>query len=122
MKPTTVPHLPDWINSLSPRGITITIQDDQPILTGDATDQDRRLARVHQHALTVAARGTHSTWWNHILNRTTAPIDPDDIPWSCATCGNPNIEILDADLTCWCPDHQDHANTDPWKAVGWGAA
>lgn len=113
-RPSRTTPLHDWISTLKPRGITLTIEDGQPILTGPTTGHDHRTAQTYRHALTIAAARGHEAWWNHLLNRAIAPIGPDDIPWTCATCGTDHIHILDNNLICWCDQHLEHANTDGW--------
>ena len=119
---STTRHLANWLNDLKARQLTIRIDDGKPIIDGPLNrtrPDDRRTAARHQHALAIAANGTHPDWWRHTAGLTDTPPHRDDIPtvadpdsgdWTahaCACCGQP-ATIIDQQLLPWCPPHTPH--------------
>ena len=107
--------LAGWLADLRAHHRRITIQHGRPHLD-QPTSHDRHMLARHQHALTIAANGTHTDWWRHTAGLTDTPphrdniptvVDPDSddrVAHACACCGQP-ATVIDHQLLPWCPPH-----------------
>lgn len=112
------PTLAEWLADLRAHHRRITLQHGRPHLD-QPTSHDRHMLARHQHALTIAADGSHPDWWRHAAGLTDTPphrdhiptvVDPDSDDWTayaCACCGQP-ATIIDQQLLPWCPPHTPH--------------
>jgi hypothetical protein len=97
--------LTTWLNDLRQRHCELTIQHGVINTVGRAANWNDHLVIRRLHAaLQTAAAGTHPDWWNWASGRDRTTV-PDDLPWTCATCGTPDTPHLDADLLAWCDLH-----------------
>ena len=103
-----------WIATLRSRNISVNVEQDGAVNVSGSTwtSEDRTNIARHRHTLKVAAAGTHTEWWNHILQRPTRTLQLDDIPiaaddgeaFACSCCGQPAAH-LDWELLPWCDTH-----------------
>lgn len=95
-----------WLNDLAHRRCTITVENHVIHIHGArAADTDRHHVNRNRHALELAANGTHPAWWRWVTGHHDTVPDWDDIPWTCASCGTDDIDVLDPDLLAWCEVH-----------------
>ena len=105
-------NFPAWIDNLKQRGCTINTDTRGIQIDGPTTPEDWTQLARHRHTLTIAAAGTHTEWWNHILGRPTRQLQLHDIPtatddpdaFACSCCGQPAAH-LDWQLLPWCDTH-----------------
>ena len=110
-------RLQAWLAGLKARGVGIAIEAGGLVMTGERwTVMDRKRAEAWEHALRLAAAGTHPAWWAAVTGRSSTPPTLEELPtvddptsadglaFPCARCGAP-ADLLDGELLGWCAAH-----------------